>query len=93
MFMGGRRRVRGLSGLASRRSRTARTRERLQSAAEKADEYQGAIAELEEELGEELDEIWARWEATATEIDVFEISLEREDVRLEELILFWAPEA
>ncbi len=93
MFMGGRRRVRGLSGLASRRSRTARTRERLQSATEKADEYQDAIAELEEELAEELDEIWARWEATATEIDAFEISLERDDVRLEELILFWAPEA
>ena len=49
MFLGGRRRTRSLSGIASRRSQTRRTKERLRSAAEKLLEYEEAIEELEEE--------------------------------------------
>jgi hypothetical protein len=93
MFLGGRRRVRGLSGMASRRSQTRRTQERLQSALEKAEEVQDTLADLEEELTEELEEIWARWEETAARIGTIEIPLERSDVRLEQLVLFWAPTA
>jgi hypothetical protein len=91
MFLGGRRRVRSLSGMASRRSQTRRTQERLQSATEKAEEYQEALIELEEDLAEELEQIWERWRDQAEDTDTFEISLERDDVHLEELVLFWAP--
>ncbi|MDH3424227.1 MAG: DUF87 domain-containing protein, partial [Gemmatimonadota bacterium] len=93
MFLGGRRRVSGISGMASRRSQTRRTQERLRSATEKADEYGATIEELEEELTEELDEIWEEWKEKAAEVERFEVSLERTDVSLDSMILFWAPVA
>lgn len=91
MFLGGRRRVRSLSGMASRRSQTRRTQERLTSATEKVEEQQDVIAELEEELTEQIEEIWGRWKDTAEEFDTFEVALEKNDVALQELVLFWAP--
>ncbi|MFC1660339.1 ATP-binding protein [Gemmatimonadota bacterium] len=91
MFLGGRRRVRSLSGISSRRSQTRRTRERLRSAEEKLEDYEEDIQELEEELQEELEEIWARWEKTAGEVEEHEVGLERTDLQLAELVLFWAP--
>jgi hypothetical protein len=91
MFLGGRRRVSGLSGIASRRSQTRRTQERLQSALEKAEEVEETLEDLETELTEELEEIWDRWKTVAAEIERVDIPLERSDVRLEELVLFWAP--
>lgn len=91
MFLGGRRRTRSLSGIASRRSQTRRTRERLQSAEEKLEDYQEAIEELEEELSRELEEIWAKWRETAAERASFEVGLEKTDIHLEDLTLFWAP--
>jgi hypothetical protein len=93
MFLGGRRRVRSLSGIASRRSQTRRTRERLRSAEEKVEDYEEAIQELEEELQEELEEIWARWQTKAEEIEEHEVGLERTDLQLTQLVLFWAPTA
>jgi len=91
MFLGGRRRTRSLAGISSRRSQTRRTRERLRSAEEKLEDYQDEILELEEELKEELQEIWADWKQKAGETDSFEVGLERNDVRLTDLTLFWAP--
>ena len=91
MFLGGRRRVRSLSGISSRRSQTRRTGERLKSAVEKVEEYQDTIADLEEELVEEIEDIWDRWKATAEEVDDFDVALERSDVALDEMVLFWAP--
>jgi DNA helicase HerA-like ATPase len=90
LFLGGRRRVRSLSGISSRRSMTRRTQERLQSAAEKADEHRDSIEELGEELTEALEDIWSRWEATAGEVEPIEVPLERTDVRLDHMLLFWA---
>jgi hypothetical protein len=91
MFLGGRRRTRSLSGISSRRSQTRRTKERLTSAEEKLEEYEEAILELEEELGIELEEIWDRWKNTAEELDSFEVGLEKTDIHLDDLFLFWAP--
>jgi Mg2+ and Co2+ transporter CorA len=91
MFLGGRKRVSGLSGMASRRSQTRRTQERFQSALEKVEDVQDAIAELEEELTEEIQDIWEHWQEAASEVESYEVPLERTDVALEELILFWAP--
>ena len=91
MFLGGRRRVRSLSGAASRRSTTRRTQERLRSAEEKLDDYDAAIQDLEDELAEELEEIWTEWKDRAQEIDTLEIGLEKTDITVEDLLLFWAP--
>jgi chromosome segregation ATPase len=91
MFLGGRRNVRSLSGISSRRSQTLRTQERLRSAEEKLADYEEDIGELEEELARELEEIWGRWKEKADESESFQVGLEKTDVHLEDLILFWAP--
>lgn len=90
LFLGGRRRTRSLSGISSRRSQTIRTKERLRSAEEKLGEYEQAILDLEQELGAELEGIWARWRSTAEQIDPFEVRLKQRDIVLDELLLFWA---
>ncbi len=91
MFLGGRRRTRSLSGMASRRSQTQRTKERLRSAEEKLEDYEETIEELENELAAELEEIWAKWRGIAEELETFEVGLEKSDVHLDDLFLFWAP--
>ena len=93
MFLGGRRRTRSLSGISSRRSQTRRTQERLRSAEEKLADHEQEILNLEEDLSTELQEIWARWKETADELESFEVGLEKNDVNLEDLTLFWAPMA
>jgi hypothetical protein len=91
MFLGGRRRTRSLSGIASRRSRTRRTRERLRTAMEKLQDYEHVIEELEDELSSDLEEIWNKWQDRAQEIETFEVGLEKSDIHLKDLVLFWAP--
>jgi ElaB/YqjD/DUF883 family membrane-anchored ribosome-binding protein len=89
LFLGGRRRMRSLSGAASRRSQTVRTQERLQSASEKMEDYDEAIRALEDELAREVQEGWARWEEAARSVAAVEVPLEKTDVRVEEMLLFW----
>lgn len=89
MFLGGRRRVSALSGAASRRSQTRRTQERLQSAAEKLEDHDEAIRTLEDELAEEMERIWGRWREAAEAVTTVDVPLEKNDVRVEEMILFW----
>lgn len=89
LFLGGRRRMRSLSGAASRRSQTVRTQERLQSASEKMEDHEEAIRALDDELAAELQAGWAKWEQTAGSITGVEIPLEKTDVRVEEMLLFW----
>jgi len=91
MFLGGRRRVRSLSGAASRRSQTVRTQERLRSAEQRLDEYENAVGDLEDELAQELRQIWEEWQSAAEEVETLEVGLEKTDVRVEEIRLFWAP--
>ena len=91
MFLGGRRRTRSLSGVASRRSQTRRTGERLQSAEEKLADYGEAVRELEEELTEELTELWEKWKRVAGDVEAIEVPLEKTDIRVEDPVLFWAP--
>jgi hypothetical protein len=93
MFLGGRSRVRSLSGMSSRRSQTVRAQERLRSATEKVGEQQETIEELEQDLADEVAAIWDRWKGVAAEIDELEVPLERNDISLDEMTLFWAPSA
>jgi hypothetical protein len=68
-----------------------RTQERLRSASDKLEESQDAIAELERECEDEIAAIWDRWKAAAGDTRELEVPLERTDVALTELTLFWAP--
>ncbi len=91
MFLGGKARVRALSGAASRRSQTRRTQERANSAAEKLEDYENAITTLEDDLARELENVWAEWREKAAAIEPFPVPLEKMDIRVEDPVLFWAP--
>ena len=94
-LFGGRRNTRSMAsaigGAASRRGVTARTAERKRSAEEKADTTRDDLAELEQEILDEVAEIDEKWRATADEIDTLEIRLEATDVRVLETRIVWAP--
>jgi len=92
MFLGGRRRVRSLSGAAGRRGVTRRSQERLLSAKEKLKDQLETIEELEEELTEDIADIWDRWRDIAEDFETFDVGLEKTDIRVEDVRLFWAPE-
>ncbi len=91
MFLGGRGRTRSMSRFSSRRSRAEKSGERLRTATEKMEDRLEAVAELERELEVDLSEIWEEWEAKAREVESFEVGLERSDIRVTDLRVFFAP--
>jgi hypothetical protein len=94
-LFGGRRSARSMAsaigGAASRRGMTARTSQRRESAEEKVETTKDELAELEQEILDEVAEIDERWKATAEEIDTLQIRLEATDVRVLETRLVWVP--
>lgn len=90
MFLGGRARASKLSGISSRRSQTRRTQERLSTAEAKVQSYEEEMLELENELAEEVQAVWAEWKEKSRQIQPFEVALEKNDIEVEEPVLFWA---
>jgi len=94
-LFGGRRSARSmasaLGSAASRRGMTTRTSERKQTAEEKVEATKDDLAELEQEILDEVAEIDERWQATAAEVDTLTIRLEATDVRVLETRLVWVP--
>ena len=82
-----------IGSAASRRGMTARTGERRRTAEEKAEATEQTLAELEQEIVDEVAEIDAEWTAKADEIEELEIRLESSDVRVVETKLVWVPTA
>jgi predicted nucleic acid-binding Zn-ribbon protein len=80
-----------IGGAASRRGMTARTSQRRESAEEKVEATKDDLAELEQEILDEIAEIDERWKATAEEVDTLQIRLEATDVRVLETRLVWVP--
>jgi predicted nucleic acid-binding Zn-ribbon protein len=70
---------------------TSRTSERKQTAEQKAEATKDDLAELEQEILDEVAEIDERWQATAAEVDTLTIRLEATDVRVLETRLVWVP--
>ena len=91
VFLGGRARLGSLTGAASRRSTTRRTRERLDTAKGKAEDVSAEIQTCEAELAEELGEIQRRWEAAAARVETRTVPLDQGDVAIEEVVLVWVP--
>ena len=55
-----------------------------------ADELED-VQELEEELARDVEAIWDRWQDAAQRIDSLTVGLEKNDIRVQDTILFWAP--
>jgi hypothetical protein len=91
VFLGGKRRSRSLSGAASRRSQTVRTKERLRSAEEALTDKADDLEDLEDDLASDLMEITDRWNEAARDIQTIEIGLEKTDIAVDEMALVWMP--
>jgi hypothetical protein len=91
VFLGGRRRSGGLSRAARRRSETARTRERLQTAEQKMGDKYSELESIEDDLTEDVLEITDKWDAAAENFDTIEIGLEKTDITVDEVAVVWIP--
>jgi hypothetical protein len=68
-----------------------RSAERRETAKAKADATMDDLAELEQELADEISAIDERWKTVADEVDTLSIRLEATDVRVVETRLVWVP--
>ena len=90
MFVGGRRRSRRLSGFANRRAQTRRAQQRLETAEGKLADRTLELDELEDQLGEEIQALTQAWEEAARDMEPMEIGLEKSDIHVDDVVLFWA---
>jgi DNA helicase HerA-like ATPase len=84
---------RALGGAASRRGMSTRASERKESAEEKAELAEDDLAELEQEILDEVAEIDEKWAAKADAVETVPIRLEAADVRVVQTTLVWVPTA
>ena len=80
-----------ISSAASRRGMSARSAERKETATAKVEATKDDLAQLEQEIADEIAEIDERWRAVAEEVDTLSIRLEATDVRVVETRLVWVP--
>ena len=84
---------RALGGAASRRGMSTRAAERKESAEEKAELAEADLADLEQEILDEIAEIDEKWAAKADAVETVPIRLEAGDVRVVQTTLVWVPTA
>lgn len=77
--------------VAGRRSRTAQSGQRLESAKGKLASLLADLDELEAELADDVLEIEQTWSAAAGEVRAVDIGLERTDVRVTHVAAVWLP--
>ena len=81
---------RALGGAASRRGMTTRAAERKRGAEEKLELSEADLADLEQEILDEVAELDESWAQKAESIETVPIRLESTDVRVVETTLVWA---
>jgi hypothetical protein len=72
---------------------STRASERKEHAEEKAELAESDLAELEQEILDEVAEIDEKWSAKADAVETVPIRLEAGDVRVVETTLVWVPTA
>ena len=80
-----------LGTATGRRGRTRASEERVDAAENKVERLQASLADLEQDLAEDVTAIEARWTDAATDITSLRIPLEKTDVRVTQLVLAWLP--
>ncbi len=93
-FLGGKGSVRSMSRSMSRsQGRASTAGKRLESASNRAEEKQDALANLEQEFEADLAAVHAEAEAAAAAIDTLQVPLEKTDVKVVDIALVWVPRA
>jgi hypothetical protein len=91
VLLGGRRSTRSLGTIASKRSQTRKAQQRRAGAEARLADTVEDLAELEQDLAEELAGIEADWAAKAEEIEELDIPLEKSDITVDEVAVIWIP--
>jgi hypothetical protein len=93
-FLGGKGNVRSMTRSMSRsQGRASTAGKRLESASNRAEEKQDALANLEQEFEADLAAVHAEAEAAAAAIDTMDVPLEKTDVKVVDIALVWVPQA
>ena len=91
-LLGGRRRTRSVARkMASSQRSAARNRDRLETALNRLGEHEADLAELEQELADEIADIEDRWLAVAADVTEVEIPLDKSDIGVRDPVLVWVP--
>ncbi len=90
-LLGGRSRSNPIKQAATRHSASKRAKAKAAAEATKADAKEMELAELEDELAVEIEEIADKWEMAALQIESLEIPLEKRDTEVVEMKLVWVP--
>jgi len=85
----GRRRTRSITGSSRSRSSRRSKQQRLEAAQGKVQDAWQRMADLEQDLLDDLEEINDKWEATAAETEELEVGLEKDDIDVADLTLVW----
>jgi hypothetical protein len=92
-FLGGKSGSTALKRTATRRTATAKAEARADTAAAKYQAKVQELADLDADLADEVNELVAKHEEMAGQIETMEIPLEKTDVRVVDLKLVWVPVA
>jgi len=87
MLLGGRR-SRSLSGASRRRSQTVHQAEVANGSGQSAGQS-GCLAEIEQDIVDEVADIDDKWEDIAAEIETLEVGLEKTDISIDDIALVW----
>lgn len=94
-LLGGRRSARsiasGIRAAGSRRGMRDRAHERARTARNRLQEEIEDLADLEADLTEELSELADHWAAVADAVTPLEVTLEKNDIDIDEITLVWVP--
>jgi hypothetical protein len=88
-FVFGRRSLRGLSSASRRRRITQRAASRVDQSTGEVERLKAEMTELSEELEDQAEEIEASYRDLAGKTVEIEVGLERDDVRVEQIGIFW----
>ena len=73
------------------RGRSGEAAQRVETAQNRVEEREQALADLEADLAADLTAIDDEWAAKAAEIETVDVPLERSDVKVTSLVLAWVP--
>ncbi|MGB2757301.1 MAG: hypothetical protein WBD02_06515, partial [Acidimicrobiia bacterium] len=85
--------ARSIGAAASRRSQSARTAKRLETAKHELDERQAQVQQIDEDLAVQITALNAEWSSKAEGVDTLAVSLERTDINVTQVALVWYPTA
>ncbi|MDX2475636.1 MAG: type IV secretion system DNA-binding domain-containing protein [Candidatus Krumholzibacteria bacterium] len=87
----GRKRSTGLSTAARKRRMTSRAKEDIRESEQEIAALEGSLSDMRQQLADDVEAISDKWDAVLDEVETFDVSPRRTDVRLDIVGLAWAP--